>query len=218
MKHVIWDWNGTLLNDVEAGLNAINAMLDTRRLPLLTMDVYREIFGFPVRQFYEKAGFTLERENWDSIAHEFHAHFLADSTLRLQDGAATVLAALKRRGIGQSVLSVSQQSILTKMLDGFGISAFFDEIRGVDNLYGISKVELGEQLLGELALPPPEILMVGDTLHDAEVARALGLSCVLIAQGHQSFHRLASSGFPVLHQLQDILQMSEDSRLSGEQP
>src|SRR5262245_43055202 len=53
IDHVIWDWNGTLLNDVTHAIDTINFLLEPRGLPLMSIERYREIFGFPIRRYYE---------------------------------------------------------------------------------------------------------------------------------------------------------------------
>ena len=203
-QHIIWDWNGTLLDDTQAGVNAVNAMLAARRLPTLDVATYREVFGFPVKDFYRAVGFRLETEDWDAMAREFHDRFLADTTLRLHADATRALACFQTAGVGQSVLSASEQSILDTMLTDFGVAHYFDIIFGVDNLYGHSKLELGRALLARIARPPEAVLMIGDSLHDYEVSEDLGVPCLLIAQGHQSYARLARTGAPVLNCLADI--------------
>jgi len=204
VRHVIWDWNGTLLDDTQAGVNAVNAMLAARGLPTIGITRYRDIFGFPVRNFYSAVGFRLESEDWDAMAREFHDRFLADATLRLHANATQALDHFRQSGIGQSVLSASEQSILDTMLSDYGVSHFFSSVCGVDNLYGHSKLELGRALLSSLDLPPETVLMIGDSLHDHEVAVALGVRCLLVAQGHQSHARLARSGAPVLLSLAEL--------------
>lgn len=181
-------------------------MLERRHLPLLSPQRYRDIFGFPVRNFYRKAGFHLEQENWDEMAKEFHRNFLASNTLRLHHGTKETLDFFRKQKIGQSILSASEQSILNRMLHSFGIETFFSHVCGVDNLYGISKLNLGKSLIHELQVPAREILFIGDTLHDAEVSNALGTACILVAAGHQSFERLSATRLPVLHHLEDIPQ------------
>jgi phosphoglycolate phosphatase len=203
-KHIIWDWNGTLLDDTQAGVNAINAMLAARSLPQINIPYYRDVFGFPVINFYRSIGFNIEQENWDAVAHEFHDLFLSDGSIRLHDAAIGALSLIRQTGMSQSVLSASEQSILSAMLESFGVAHYFDGIFGVDNLYGHSKLELGHALLTRLSLPPDTVLMVGDSLHDHEVAEALGVRCLLIAQGHQSYARLAQSGAPVLQSLAEL--------------
>ena len=206
-KFIIWDWNGTLLDDVEAGLNSVNLMLNRRNLPPLTRSHYREIFGFPVRAFYQKAGFRLEDEDWDAMAREFHQNFLASDSIRLHDQAQMLLRHFQELGIGQAILSASEQSILDRMLRAFGIAPYFTRICGVDNLYGSSKLDLGRRLLGQIDIPPKDILFIGDTLHDAEVAHQLGTDCLLISAGHQSHERLCSSPFPVLRGLDELMRL-----------
>ena len=141
IRHVIWDWNGTLLDDTQAGVNAVNGMLRTRGLPLLDVARYRDIFGFPVRHFYEAVGFQLEREDWDAMAREFHDLFLAEHDLRLHREATNALQHFSAAGVGQSILSASEQTILERMLATFGIQHHFTHICGVDNLYGQSKLD-----------------------------------------------------------------------------
>ena len=203
-QHIIWDWNGTLLDDAQAGLNAVNTMLVARALPCIDMHRYRECFGFPVKDFYRDIGFCLECEDWDAMAHEYHDLFLSDRSLQLHERVVEILEHVRYQGLAQSVLSASEQTMLTEMLDTFGIAHFFENIRGTDNLYGYSKRELGVELLAGLTSSPCHVLMIGDSLHDREVADVLGIDCVLIAQGHQSFPRLAVGQNVVLHRIDEL--------------
>jgi len=203
-RHIVWDWNGTLLDDTQAGVNAVNGMLAQRGLPLIGVPYYRDVFGFPVRDFYRTIGFRLEQEDWDALARDFHDRFLADPAIRLHKHAVATLEAFRQAGIGQSILSASEQGILDAMLAGYGIAHYFDGVYGVDNLYGHSKRELGRALLARLGLPPALVLLIGDSLHDYEVANELGTGCLLVSQGHQSHARLVQSGAPVLDDLAEI--------------
>lgn len=204
IKHIIWDWNGTLLDDTLAGMNAVNAMLTARGMPPISLARYRATFGFPVLDFYRSVGFRLDTEDWDAMADEFHRNFLSDTTIRLHTHAVATLVHVRSCGIGQSVLSASEQSILNNMLSEYGLAHFFTHVYGVDNLYGRSKLEIGRTLIKALNSPPGSILMIGDSLHDHEVARRLEIGCLLIAQGHQSRGRLSASAAPVLDDLSEL--------------
>lgn len=217
IKHIIWDWNGTLLDDTLAGLNAVNTMLTARGLPTIGLMRYRETFGFPVLDFYRSVGFRPDKEDWDSMADEFHCNFLADKTIRLHTRAVAALEHVRSAGIAQSVLSASEQSILDNMLSDYGLSHFFAHVCGVDNFYGHSKLEIGRTLLKAIDLPSGAILMVGDSLHDHEVARRLEIGCLLIAQGHQSRGRLLASAAPVLDDLSGLPEWL-DKRAAGATP
>jgi len=210
LKHIIWDWNGTLLDDTQACVNSVNKMLAERGLPQLAVEQYRSLFGFPVSDFYREIGFVLEDEDWDALAEKFHNLFLSDSSIKLHSETRSVLLQLQERGVIQSILSASKHSILEKMIEEYELGSYFQRIAGIDNLYGDSKLSVGRALIENLDVPLTRILMIGDSLHDYEVSGDLGIDCLLIAQGHQSFERLASAGVPVLHSLGDLLPYIEN--------
>lgn len=200
-RHIVWDWNGTLQDDVLAAVNGINALLRPRGLPLVDVEKHRETFGFPVRNYYIALGFKLELENWDAMAVEFHRHFLNDPTTRLRPEAPSVLSSFKKAGIGMSLLSAAETETLEKLLTGYGIRGYFDNVRGLDNLSAKSKLEIGRGLVDEMGIPPEDICFIGDTDHDWEVADALGAKCVLLTDGYQSGRRLAACGCPLIPDL-----------------
>lgn len=202
--HLVWDWNGTLQDDVQAAVNGINALLLERQLPTVDLDRHRETFGFPVRNYYRALGFRLEQEDWEAMARQFHALFLADPSTTLRPAARPVLEAFRRHGIAMSLLSACEQSILENLLQTYGIREFFTQVRGLDNLHAHSKLETGRALLADLDVPAARICFVGDTDHDWEVASALGAACVLLAAGYQSPRRLARCGCPVLPSLDEL--------------
>ena len=70
--YLLWDWNGTLLDDTRACLDALNVLLARRRLPAIDLAYYRANFAFPARAFYASVGVRLELEDWDSLAQEYH--------------------------------------------------------------------------------------------------------------------------------------------------
>ena len=206
IRHIVWDWNGTLLDDVAACVEAINRMIAVRGLRPLDETRYRDLFQFPVRNYYAELGFDLEREDWDAMAREFHAHYhdTAGST-RLRDGVTDVLQAFRDRGVAMSILSACEITILRNMLAARGIAHFFQHVRGLADLHAASKLELGRRLLADLALRPEQVLLIGDTTHDHDVAEALGCRCLLVAGGHQSAERLTGSARAMRTGIRDLL-------------
>jgi phosphoglycolate phosphatase len=204
--HVIWDWNGTLLDDVQACVDAINRMLARRSLPMTDTVRYRDIFGFPVRGYYAELGFDLAAEDWDGMAREFHADYAETARpAALRNGARAALAALRAAGTPMSILSACELGILRRMVAERGVDAFFDHIFGLGDLYAASKVELGRRMLRDTGVDPAKVLLVGDTVHDYEVAQALGCRAVLMAGGHQSAARLRACGCPVLEGFEAVV-------------
>lgn len=191
IRHLIWDFNGTLLDDVSCCLGALATLLEERALPPITSDRYREEFGFPVRDFYRGLGFDLEREDFHALSRVFIARYLERITeARAHLGAHEALRYVASRAIAQSVLSAMEHTMLTDLLERYELRAPMRHIRGLPDLSASSKVELGRALLTEIGEPPESVVVIGDTLHDHETAIALGCRAVLVTQGHQTRERI----------------------------
>lgn len=205
-SHVLWDWNGTLLDDLQIVVDVMNGLLAPRGLPALTVERYREIFVFPVRHYYAAAGLDLDREPFPVLAAEWITGF--EGRWReaiLHREAAAVLAQVTALGLAQSVLSAAEESLLGQQARHFGVDHHFHELAGTGDHHAEGKVDRGLEWLAGRDLDPGRVLLVGDTTHDAEVARALGIDIVLIDDGHQSRARLESTGAPVLGDLGALL-------------
>jgi phosphoglycolate phosphatase len=202
VDHIIWDWNGTLLDDVDVCLGVVNRMLARRGLPALEPDRYRLTFDFPVKPVYGAWGFDLDAEDWDRLAAEYHDLYVAGAAdAPLRPGASDTIDALRERDVPMSILSSCEQGILDAMVAERGLSGRFETVRGQDNLHGGTKIELGRRLVRALNLPASRVVLVGDTTHDYAVAAAAGCACLLVRGGHQAEDRLRSCGCPVVDAL-----------------
>jgi phosphoglycolate phosphatase len=206
-KHIIWDWNGTLLDDVALCVEIINAVLEKRNLPIVTLEYYREIFSFPIIEYYEKLGFDFKQESFESIGTEFIVEYEKKRSLcALMDDAPKTLQTISQLGLTQSILSASKKSYLNEAIGVYGLNSTFTEINGLDNHYASSKVDIGLDFVTRNKLDPSTILLIGDTTHDADVAAAIGADCCLIPNGHQSQKRLAAYGVPIVCSLSELYQ------------
>lgn len=212
IRHVVWDFNGTLLDDVDICVATLNTMLAERALPALSRPQYLESFGFPVYDFYLALGFDFEREDFTTVSHTYITRYEARVGEAVpHDEAKAAIAAVRRRGVTQAVLSAMEHSLLERLLARFELRAAMAEVRGLPDHGASSKVELGRVLQRELGANADEILLVGDTLHDAEVARALGCRCLLYTRGHQERSRLLAAGLPLCDSLADVAGLLEPS-------
>lgn len=205
-QHIIWDWNGTLFDDTALCVTIINTMLRQRALPILSLDHYQAVFTFPVRDYYPRVGFDLGQESFETLSQEFVTTYESrrhESTL--YPHTRRVLEQVTAAGKHQSLLSAYPQETLIDLVHAFDLGHLFEHLRGLGHIYADSKIDQGQQLLSELPHHQSDVLLVGDTLHDAEVAQALGTDCILIADGHQSKERLAQSGLPVVNSLEELL-------------
>ena len=206
IRHIVWDWNGTLVDDVAACVATLNVLLRRHGLPPVTVRQYRERFGFPVRSYYERIGFDFSRHDWDEIAIGFHKIYrVASRGCRLRRGARPALARLREKGYVMSILSACETALLEEMVTARGIRGAFDGLYGMDDFYAHSKVDAGRRLLERLGGDADRLLMVGDTVHDADVAGELGCQAVLLCGGHQSRRRLLETGRPVMSTVAHVL-------------
>lgn len=202
--HVIWDFNGTILSDMQAGIDSINTMLAARGLPVIAgMEQYRELFDFPVEAYYRRLGFDFEKEDFKTVlAPEWVALYLQNSkNAPLFEGVAPLAASLRAAGISQSILSASERDMMVEQLRERGALALFDEVWGTDTIHAYGKSRLADAW--RQAHPDAAAVLLGDTVHDFEVACAMGADCILVAAGHQDRARLAACGVPVVDALSD---------------
>ena len=193
-KNVVWDWNGTLLNDVKVGVNTLNDMLGRRGLPLLSVEDYKEKFGFPVIDFYDRVGFDMEKESFHELSVDFvETYDKYAGEVGLNEGVREVLAGIQQTGVKQYVLSALREDLLQQMLRHFQIDSRFDRA-----------CERGQLILLICPFVPEDTLLVGDSFHDAEVADALGFDCILFAGGHNNEERLQKKA-PVIHRMRELL-------------
>lgn len=204
---IVWDWNGTLLDDLDAAVSALNRMLADRGCAPTTRDYYRAHFGFPVRPFYAELGVDLKKWDWGLICTDFHRFFMEAGTQKIRDGAREALEKARAAGFRQGIVSAHRQDWLRRDVAAAGIDGYFDFVAGTDNLDGASKLERARQLFAEDRSDAPRIF-IGDTLHDAEVAADVGGQCVLVSCGHQTRERLMRTGRPIASNLQEAVDVA----------
>ncbi|MBN1778332.1 MAG: HAD family hydrolase [Clostridiales bacterium] len=194
---ILWDWNGTLLDDVRYALGVRNRVFPRFGLPAIgDIETYHEQFTFPVKLYYERAGVT--EENFVAIAHAWMDEYVAGvNTVPLFADAVSALDRFQQAGWMQVVLSASQEDNLRSQLAHTGILERFQAVLGLSHIYATDKTDIARAWLADNQIDPASCVMVGDTVHDAVVADSLKMDCVLIARGHMGRARLLATGHPV---------------------
>ncbi|MCB0417503.1 MAG: HAD family hydrolase [Bdellovibrionaceae bacterium] len=197
--HVIWDWNGTLLDDVQLCVGVISELLLEQGKAPLSVEEYRNKFGFPVVDYYVRLGFDFDRVPFEKVATEFVKRYNERvHSCQLFEGVQDVLENLRGAGLDQSILSAAKETDLHFLTDTHGIAEFFAHRFGIADHYAAGKVARGQELIAELGGDKGSIVLIGDTDHDAEVAKALGIDALLLTGGHHPIARLQATGSPVL--------------------
>ena len=204
-SHIIWDWNGTIIDDAQLCVDLVNSLLDLYGLKRVDLNFYRNNFQFPVKSYYSLLGLPNDSVNHSKISNEFiHNYRKLFIYCELQNGVNNNLNKLQNLGIGHSVLSAGMQSDLNSFVAHFKLKHFFQIISGVENILSKGKIEISLNHLRNLRTDSSKILMVGDTLHDSEVAELLGVDCLLFSNGHNSAQLLSKARFPIIQNINEI--------------
>lgn len=208
-KYIIWDWNGTILDDLKLNLEVENILLSRRGRKLISgIEEYHEKFQFPIIKFYEELDFDFENEKFEDIAKEYVAEF--DERfyeLEVFSDAKSAIGDFKARGIKQIILSQTEQKWLEKQVEHHNMTELFDELLGARDIYVKGKVAMALRWIEEGNIDAKDVLMVGDTVHDFEVSEGIGCDCVLIARGHHSKERLLATGASVADNIDELKRM-----------
>ncbi|GIG57665.1 phosphatase [Longispora fulva] len=195
-RHLIWDWNGTLLDDITLVVAACNDAFASVGGPVIDVDEHRRSFRRPIMDYYAEA---LRRPvdadefaRLDKIFHDSYRVALPECELR--EG---VVDALTGWGPRQSLLSMWFHDELVPCVDGYGLTEFFQRIDGLRaEVGGDSKAASLAAHLGALGLAGADAVLIGDTVDDAHAAASVGAAVVLVGGGFTDAERLRAHGVP----------------------
>ena len=206
-NHIIWDWNGTLFDDVKLCSDIMNVLLTQESLPNISVQKYKSIFTFPVIDYYKIAGHTFEKKSFELLGKQFMDEYeLRKDNCQLYPGVTELLTELQSKNIKQYLLSAYEQNSLNNILSHFGITNYFNQIIGLDNIYAGGKSHLAHDLALKIRSngTAGNILLIGDTIHDYEVAEEINADCILISHGHQDEERLLKLGILVVKDFNEL--------------
>lgn len=205
MKYVIFDFNGTVLDDTDVCIKIENESIK-KYLPdrkPLTKDEYLRSFCFPVKKYYEKIGYKFDTYTYEQVSVDWYNMYEANkSEYKLHDGVVDLLNKNIEKGYKNILLSVSPLNKLRTQIKELNIEHLFDEVLGINDIYANSKLQIGLNWIKDKI--PKECIMIGDTTHDYEVATAMGVECVLVANGHQAKEVLLKETNKVIDNIMEV--------------
>lgn len=206
-RHFIWDWNGTLVDDLGITLDITNSLLGSLGKQPISADWHRDVFELPIIHYYRTIGVSVDEESLHRLDKTFHDAYEAGCAhLGLFHDVAPALKRLHLANASHSILSALPGDILSAHVKHFGIQDYFRSVLGREGKLAGSKVDAGRRLMTSLGLSRQETLIIGDTIYDHEVAVALGCDCALVSRGHQSARRLeAVNPHIVASTIEDVL-------------
>lgn len=210
INHIVWDWNGTLLDDLLVVIAAANLSMAEFGVGPIDEDGYRDHFTRPVRSFYDSLfSRPIADDEWDRLNDRFHLEYftraddasLTSDTLRALDAAET-------NGWRQSLLSMSPQAWLEDIVSRKGVAGRFALIDGLRGATGGLKASHMAEHLSTLEVDPSHTVVVGDTPDDAMAARHVGAHVVLYDGGSHHLPHLEETGAPVAHSLLQAVEIA----------
>ncbi len=211
-QHILWDWNGTLLNDTPLTHQIlVETVRQVTKAEVPNFEQWRNTIYSPMRSYYRGLLGDVSEEVVSSVMREWALRYETRmESCELQPGAKKLLSLLSSRGIHQSILSAHTAPELARAVASHNLHPHFVEICGLaPGQGGGSKVKLGAALLRRLEvshnLSSSAHLIIGDSNNDADVARELGIACILVANGLCPESMLRSTGFPVIASLSELV-------------
>lgn len=204
-KVIIWDFNGTLIDDINAALASVNDMLTRRELPIISFEQYASYVDTPIIKFYEHIFDDLYSMDFGEIAVEFNEGYekhLPDRAVMAN--AEEVLKYFNSKGKLQTVISATHIDKVNNRLTEFGLSGYFDKILAHNNLIAEDKTHLAVGYFEEKGISPSEAVVIGDCVADFKMAQTLGCDCILTTQGHQSRKEFAETNAVVIDSLAEL--------------
>ncbi|AVT36575.1 HAD family hydrolase [Plantactinospora sp. BB1] len=207
-EHLVWDWNGTLLDDLTLVVAATNVALAGAGGPEVTAEEHRTQFRRPIADYYaEVLGRAVDAEEFsrlDQLFHEAYRVGLASCEL-----AADATTAIKTWTGTQSLLSMWFHDELVPAVDRYGLSAVFRRVDGLrGTVGGDRKARHLARHLAESGVEGSSAVLIGDSIDDAEAADSVGARCVLYSGGFTDSARLRAAGWPVADSLTEAVELA----------
>lgn len=207
--HLVWDWNGTLIDDLSLVISATNVVFASVGGPTITPDDHRRGFRRPISEYYaEILGRPVSAAEFAILNDLFHTTYQAGLPCAL---ARDALAALRAWPGTQSLLSMWFHDELVTAVDHHQITSHFTRIDGMRRPLSGAIDHKGPHLakhLAALGVDGHEVILIGDTVDDAHAAASVGARCVLYAGGFTEAAQLAATGAPVAMSLQEAVALA----------
>ncbi len=202
---VLWDWNGTLINDASVACACVNDILCDLGRPKIEMRQYYHFMRDGMDKYYDYL-FYPDKAPFEKLVFMFSKYYdIRVKNASLHDGAKEVLGALKKIGVTQAIVSSSHKDKVRRDAAFFGVDGYFDEMLGADDLLIGSKTERARRYIESKGIEPCRTLFVGDMTHDRDTAEGIGADYLVIPNGHQSKKLLQDKGVKLVSDIKDII-------------
>lgn len=208
--HILWDWNGTLIDDLDISIECVNILLDELNLERTNIDEYKDMMDTDIKKYYKRLFESRNRPTpYELCAQNYHENYtLLIDKARLSRGAKEILEFFRNTGAKQYIVSAFEENALKEHVRKFGIEEYFEQISGCDDIHAGPKDKRALELIN--GIDKDKILYIGDLETDFETANAVGCDCVLYSGGHQPREFLEKFGCPVIDNLIELKELNKN--------
>ena len=207
MKTIIWDFNGTILDDVDVAVKIVNSILkELNYKHTLTKEEYKDIFKFPVIEYYELAGVNFDIHPFEYVSELYikYLNIYVNESSIYKD-FYNLINLSKSKGYNNVILSATRNDMLLNMIKDYKLEEYFDEIYGISDIYAHSKLDIAKTWNSTSKYAKNEKIYIGDTCHDWDVALSIDATPYIICSGHQSRKRLEENDIKVYNNLSEVM-------------
>lgn len=208
--HVVWDWNGTLLDDLPIVVEAVNRSIGRLGAGPIDAEMYRDHYTRPVRAFYDSLlGRTILDDEWGRLNDDFHrAYYELATGVGLTADAVEAIDLVEAMGWSQSLLSMSEHDWLGSIVSRLGLMSRMTAVDGLTGEMGGLKARYLEAHLRRLGVDGASVVMIGDTPDDVAAARSVGGTPVLYHGGSHHLELLTTQDAPVAETLVEAVEIA----------
>lgn len=203
ITHIFWDYNGTVLDDVNVSVSAVNSMLTARNLPLTDKETYTDTLCLPLEKYYESVGICKTPISELSVEFRALCKKHADKSEIFEDFFELIHYA-KELGIKNILISSLYKEHLSEEVQIHNIASLFDDIIGMPDRNLGTKTQNAKKYMQDHSVSPENVLFIGDLTSDADMAKSLNARCILVPNGHNSKSRCIKQGVEVYDSLSEI--------------
>lgn len=207
-KSIIFDWNGTLINDTKLTFQTELNSFKKNGIKVKSINYYRGIFVHPISKYYDLVGLNPKDYDYEKLNNEFFEEYKKQwRNVHLFKNAKEVLIDLKCAGYDLYIISATEINLLKEQLEFFGIIDLFKDIIASDNTSAVGKTEYGKIFAKEHNLTKENCVLVGDTTHDYELSEALDIPIIFFSKGHNTKKRLKTLNLPIADNYKQLKKM-----------
>ncbi len=210
--YIFWDFNGTIIDDVNTALGCVNDLLERKGRKHITLAEYYNYIETPIVGFYHHI-LPPEEIDFEEISRDYHRDYAKrENETHLANGAFELLQRLHADGAHQYIITANHITETTEIAQRMGILPFIDKISGAEDSLADSKINRAKELFDSLNIDRNDAILIGDTLHDLATANTLGIDCVLVTYGHQGKKLLESYNVCTVSDLSEAEEIIYDER------